>query len=107
MRGLTISRVLLACGLVLAVVLVWTSASPANLNASTIIGSFEDVSGCNCIGTTADDCGSECGGWALTVCDLGGSGPATCSCATSTSACDELTDAIGVMRHAALDDRTR
>ena len=90
MKTFSIPITSLVLGLVLMVMALWLGASPNIVSARTLIGGLEDVSGCKCTGTTTMTCGSACGGWALTGCQLGGSGPATCSCATPDNKCDDI-----------------
>ena len=90
MKVLNITRTSLVLGLILMVLVLWTAASPGVVSTRTVIGGFGNSEGECCTGTTASNCGSECGGWAVTVCDTGGSGPATCSCATPENACDDI-----------------
>jgi hypothetical protein len=91
MKGLTKSSLRLGAALAIGLVVVWLAAAPSVSKAHAVFGGTEtSAEGCNCTGTTAGDCGSDCGSWALTPCDVGGSGPATCSCATPDNRCDDV-----------------
>ena len=70
---------------------VWTAATPKVVSAHALIGGeLVDATGCNCTGTTSsvncNDHYSECFG-TITVCDVGGSGPATCKLADNAGTC--------------------
>jgi hypothetical protein len=90
MKTFSIPITSLVLGLVLMVMALWLGISPNIVSARSVFGGYESAEGCNCVGTLAEDCGVDCGGWALTTCFVGGSGPATCFCATPENKCDDI-----------------
>ena len=91
MKALSVSRLVLVIGLALVLMVVWTAATPKVVSAHALIGGeLENADGCNCTGTTSGincndhytDCFSS-----ITTCDVGGSGPATCSLADNYGTC--------------------
>jgi len=89
MKILTFSRLSLSLGFALMIMVLWIGASPCVVGAKALFGG-QVADGLCCTGTTAGDCGAECGGWALTTCDAGGSGPAVCYCPSQTLKCDDI-----------------